>query len=110
MSADAVGAQDPDRDPVAAGARGLRLDAAPVWIVAAACDAAGLVVVAHGRLRCRLSVFGNRVSDSGRCRSMRSTRVVFGFGLASSFLGVLPDVRVDVVVLLATPECRVERE
>lgn len=40
VGAAAVGAQDPDRNPVAAGARGLRLDAAPVWIVAADCDAA----------------------------------------------------------------------
>ncbi len=35
VGADAVCAQDPDRDPVAAGAPGLRLDVAPVWIGAA---------------------------------------------------------------------------
>ena len=67
MGADAVDAQDPDRDPVAAGAPGLRLDAAPVWIVAGDCDAARLVVVAHGRLLVwEVVVFGNRLSDSGR--------------------------------------------
>ena len=41
---------------------------------------------------------------------MRSTRVVFAFGLASSFLGVLPDVGVDVVVLLALRNAEWSRE
>ena len=86
VGADAVGAQDPDRDPVAAGATRLRLDAAPVWIVAGDCDAARLVVVAHGRLLVlEVVVFGNRVSDSGRCRIDALDDVVFRFGLASSF-------------------------
>ena len=60
--------------------------AAPVWIVAGDCDAARLVVVAHGRLLVlEVVVFGNRVSDSGRCRIDALDDVVFRFGLASSF-------------------------